>query len=79
MAEELGVEKSSPEKRKLYTTWRGPRSECECGHYGDGSDTEHSNTHQQGHGRCLVSGCGCVQFVWIKFAKRFQKALGLMA
>ena len=71
--------KSSIEKRRLYATWRGPRSECECGHYGDGTDTEHRNTFLKGHGQCLVPGCGCPQFVWIKFADRFAKALELVA
>ena len=46
------------------------RSFCKCGHKGDGSHSDHSNTYpvqQDGHGRCMVVGCNCSQFIWERF------------
>lgn len=47
-----------------------PKSRCYCGHLGDGPDSHHGGIN--GHGRCLVSGCGCIQFTWEKWTDEYQ-------
>ncbi len=61
-------------QRKLYSTWRGPRAVCTCEHLGDGSDSEHQDNLEEGHGACRVKGCKCARFVWAGFTDKFNAA-----
>lgn len=43
----------------------GPKSKCECGHTGDGPESQHLGiAPRAGHGACTVDGCGCERFRW---------------
>lgn len=46
---------------------RGGKSICSCGHLGDGAESEHEDTYQDGHGACMVEGCRCRQFTWVRW------------
>lgn len=65
----------------LRETWRTPKSMCQCGHTGDGHDSDHGSDSaiisqlSPGHGRCSVKGCGCKHFSFKAFTPEFQKAL----
>ena len=45
------------------------KSMCECGHPGDGEGSSHAGIN--GHGRCMVEGCDCIQFTWVRFTDDF--------
>lgn len=45
------------------------RSICECGHSGDGPDSQHAGFI--GHGPCFHEGCDCVRFTWKHFTSEF--------
>lgn len=51
----------------------GPKSICQCGHTGDGENSEHGPTVAQGHGRCNVPGCLCAHFRWKAYTLAFDK------
>ncbi len=46
----------------LEFTANHPASVCDCGHTGDGGNSQHQDTLQKGHGACLE--CDCAQFSW---------------
>ena len=52
-----------------------PKSVCRCGHNGDGEGSDHGETFQAGHGACLVVGCVCRRFTWVRFTGNFEAAL----
>jgi hypothetical protein len=54
-----------------------PLSICECGHTGDGANSEHATIFQYGHGACNVDGCNCKQFTWVKWTAEAQNILNL--
>lgn len=41
------------------------RSECTCGHTGDGTGSQHAGAI--GHGPCMWPGCRCERFTWKRF------------
>lgn len=47
-----------------------PRDLCQCGHVGNGPNSQHDlswygfQRYAEGHGPCLVAGCPCKQFTW---------------
>lgn len=41
-----------------------PQSWCICGHTGDGPNSEHADTVEPGHGKCIHSSCPCSKFTW---------------
>lgn len=44
------------------------QSVCECGHEGDGPDSQHLGVGPAaGHGRCTVPTCRCEKFTWARF------------
>jgi hypothetical protein len=61
----------------------GARGVCRCGHLGDvphgaaygqaPADLQH--TGPGGHGRCMVAGCACVRFTWVRWTPGFRAAL----
>ena len=55
----------------------GPKGICMCGHTGDGEASQHGNRAlAEGHGRCLVNGCGCQWFTWKQWTKKHENFLG---
>lgn len=44
----------------------GGKSYCECGHRGDGPNSQHEDRtkYAPGHGKCTVEGCACTKFGW---------------
>ena len=44
-----------------------PKSWYACAHTGDGENSQHANTRQAGHGRCLVDGCASEKFTYFKW------------
>ena len=57
---------------------RNPKSICACGHTGDGGRSQHKDTLQLGHGRCLSAGCNCQQFTWSGWTERAKLELELI-
>ena len=61
-----------------------PKSVCQCGHSGDGPDSDHGSLNpvasqlQPGHGKCSVPGCDCEQFTWADFTEQFKEALAVI-
>jgi len=51
------------------------KSMCDCGHHGDGPNSDHEDHFQFGHGRCKVSGCDCIQFTWVGWTLPFEEYL----
>lgn len=49
------------------------KSICQCGHKGDGDNSEHDGYN--GHGKCNVKGCNCNRFTWKSFIPEFLKLL----
>jgi hypothetical protein len=47
------------------------RSLCDCGHTGDGPNSQHEDLIQQGHGPCRQ--CDCQRFRWVKFLPEFEQ------
>lgn len=47
-----------------------PKSICQCGHNGDGPDSNHGGL--LGHGACNMPGCDCKKFMWKKFLIGFE-------
>ncbi len=64
----------------IIVTSTEPKSICQCGHTGDGPNSEHSDTFQEGHGAC--NECDCVQFTWKELTpygitvSKYLKAIG---
>ena len=60
-----------------------PKSVCQCGHSGDGPDSDHGSANavtsqlQPGHGKCSVPGCKCEQFTWSDFTEQYKGALAV--
>jgi len=59
---------------------RGPKSICQCGHSGDGPDSDHATDKGMmnlapGHSRCTVPGCDCQRFTWAGFSPEYEKQL----
>jgi hypothetical protein len=50
-----------------------PKSICTCGHLGDGEGSAHAGPI--GHGRCLVPGCGCTKFTWLRFTEQGEQLI----
>lgn len=56
----------------------GPRGFCECGHTGDGSDTQHADQTtrfagvNKGNGRCIVPGCPCLAYTTARRTPEFD-------
>lgn len=42
----------------------GATSMCECGHTGDGANSQHAFRYAEGHGACQAEGCFCERFTW---------------
>jgi len=56
--------------------FEGPKSICTCGHTGDGKGSQHGNENFNfGSGKCLVNGCTCERFTWIRWTKKFENFL----
>ena len=53
--------------------FKGPKSLCVCGHAGDGPNGQHADRCAPGHGPCLMPGCGCTQFTWMRYTPAFEK------
>ncbi len=54
----------------------GPKSLCQCGHTGDGENSDHANEQVSGgSGACLVPGCVCGRFTWKQFTKKYETFL----
>ncbi len=51
------------------------KSVCSCGHLGDGPSSEHGDTFSHGHGPCMVEGCDCHKFTWVKFTPEFEATI----
>lgn len=49
----------------------GAKSVCQCGHLGDGADSDHGGLI--GHGPC--SQCACAKFTWKRWAADLQIVL----
>lgn len=68
------------EKAKKFAV-EHPKSDCTCGHTGDGANSQHEGVgiagDGVGHGSCKVSVCNCRKFVWFKFTDAFKKAMGI--
>jgi len=63
---------------QVVKTWQGPKGVCTCGHVGDGCWSQHEGTLrllQNGHGRCLESGCKCARFTFDRWTGNFVVAL----
>jgi hypothetical protein len=58
--------------------WPGPRSFCECGHTGDGPNSQHADSVHgaRGHGKCLYRDCPCGKFTWDRFIRPYAKRGG---
>jgi hypothetical protein len=50
-----------------------PKSMCQCGHNGDGPDSNHEDSLIPGHGACNMPGCDCKKFRWAKFNRAFKE------
>lgn len=50
------------------------KSVCKCGHVGDG-EFESRHAGFNGHGACMITGCSCPQFSWVRFRKGYSKKL----
>lgn len=50
-----------------------PKSFCQCGHTGDGPNSEHDDTVQAGHGACKASDCDCPKFSWARFTDLYRR------
>jgi len=59
--------------------WKGPKSVCSCGHYGDGTNSHHEDRYGLaicgGHGKCTYPGCTCEMFTWERWTDPFKDAL----
>lgn len=55
------------------TEYHLPKSQCSCGHTGDGENSQHADTVQIGHGKCMVRDCECKKFSWFGFLPHFSK------
>lgn len=57
--------------------FHGPKSNCLCGHTGDGEGSQHMDVGitGDGQGKCSVNGCGCQRFTWKQFTKKFENFL----
>jgi hypothetical protein len=58
----------------------GAKAICECGHTGEGENSEHSvwadaHGNSLGMGRCSVPGCNCQKFVAIRSTKKYRNFL----
>lgn len=51
----------------------GGKSECTCGHTGDGSGSQHYDTGQPGHGKCRL--CKCPQFTWARGIAGYRRPI----
>jgi hypothetical protein len=51
------------------------KSLCSCGHTGDGEGGDHGDTLAFGHGPCLVPGCSCRHFTWVKWLPEVETFL----
>jgi hypothetical protein len=49
----------------------GPMGICECGHTGDGKNSQHGGIH--GTGRCHI--CSCQGMIWEQRTKKYQNFL----
>jgi len=59
--------------RKLSEGWKGGKSFCECGHTGDGDNSQHAGL--LGHGPCKHPNCNCVKFTWVTFVPEYEKQI----
>lgn len=60
------------ERSQKYSA-ENPKSVCQCGHTGDGANSEHDDSLQAGHGACFE--CECVKFTWTKFTPEYDKMM----
>ena len=50
------------ERRHRLLVTLGAKSICQCGHTGDGPQSDHAGS--LGHHGCMIQGCGCQRFAW---------------
>lgn len=55
--------------RSLEYGMAAPKSFCKCGHLGDGSNSDHEDGIQPGHGKC--KHCACATFTWKAFTPEY--------
>ena len=60
-------------KRKTEFYRAAAKSQCVCGHSGDGELSLHGPL--MGHGPCLVLGCGCEKFTWKRWLPWFEEIM----
>ncbi len=59
-----------------HDNWNKPKSMCECGHSGDGPNSNHGDSPLvKGHGKCYVPGCSCKKFTWLSFYPHYEAYL----
>jgi hypothetical protein len=69
------------QKRAVSKAYKGPKSECTCGHAGDGAGRNGAGTiglhaGALGHGACVKGGCECVKFTWAKHLPEYLAVVG---
>jgi hypothetical protein len=58
--------------------FQGPKGICLCGHTGNGSDSQHSDTHFQyntesgGNGACTITDCDCRAYAPARRTPEFE-------
>ena len=72
-----GITEEQRERSREYKE-RRPASICQCGHTGDGANSEHHDAaFAPGHNYCRVPGCSCTRFRWERFRIPYMRAAGV--